>query len=439
MRNRPFSPARALWPAAALLACSLPAPAPCRAQDPGASTETVAILDAQRAGDLDVTVRGAGHGRVKFAMANTSNRRLNVVLPPGLVAAATTSQGFQSMGLGVPTDQPGRFGRYQGPTASGPGFRSMPADEADGEGEGVAVSPGQTVEVYVPAVCLNFGVPTPTPKDVFRLVSVDDYTPDPRARKALRSLATLGTSQGVAQAVAWHVFNGMTYAQMAKLASQYLNASEISVAARFVEALDASAAHETVDPAYFRDGRILVRVRGEGTLGKVAARLNGELAGTRVFGLPVQVVEEVEPSHSRPASLLVDVVLSGDPAGRVGARALVRFNSAVGGWARLGGVDLGRNLDVNAVNGEALADVIDRALAAQYVSATPARRGEGTTTVRIVNRLPFTLADVVLRTGRDDDAPRVTVESFGLGPFRNAFASIQAPGGTVERVVLNGL
>lgn len=444
MRKRPISTAAALF-ACSMLSLARPSladePAPSPSADPGVASESVRILDAQKSGDLEVSIRGSGEANhVRFVVTNKSARRLNVVMPPGLVAAASSGQAFQSMGLGTPTDQPGRFGQFtRSPQADtdSPGFRSVPATAP--EAAGLAISPGQTAQFDVPSVCLNFGIPTPTSRNTFTLMDVDDYTQDPRARKALRSLATLGTSQGVAQAVAWNVFNGMTYGQMAKLATQYLNPAEITVAARFVDALDASGTHELVDPAYFREGRILVRVKGEGTLAKVATRLGGELEGSQILGLPAQVVGDVDASYSRPSSMLIDVQLASDAAGRVRARALVRVNSVLGGWTRLGVADLAQDVDPMAITGETLADLIDRGVSSTFVTATPARRGTGSTTLRIVNRLPFTLEGVVVRTSRDEDAPRITFDDLGVGPNRAAMAKIQAPVGIVERVVLNGL
>ncbi len=73
-------------------------------------TRTVAILEAEKAGDIAVSVRGQGEDRVKFSITNRSSRRLNVVIPPGLVASSTPGQTMQSMGLGSVTSNPGRFG-----------------------------------------------------------------------------------------------------------------------------------------------------------------------------------------------------------------------------------------------------------------------------------------------------------------------------------------
>jgi hypothetical protein len=368
------------------------------------------------------------------------------VLPPGLVAASSLGQGglgggFQSMGLGLPTDQPGRFGRFSAhQAADSQGFRSI--DVASGEADAaLTIRAAETIDLLVPSVCLNFGVDTPTPRNIFHLVDVDEYTQDPRARKALRSLATLGTSQGVAQVVAWYVFNQMSYAQIAQQGSKYINPDEVSVAARFVDALDASGDSELVDPAYFQHGRILLRVTGQNSGVKAAARLREEMATQRLFGLPAQVVDEISDDNSRVSSLLVDLQILG-PGSRPGqtkAKALVRHNAALGGWTRLGSVDLTIDSPQETLTAEALAAELDRGIAAAFVSATPAKRSPGQTTLRVVNRLPFTLQNVVLRTSRSENAPVVTLEGLGVGPRRSAMAAVPAPLGLVDRVEINGL
>src|SRR3954451_13423313 len=106
------------------------------------ASETVQILDAAKSGDLAVTVRGSGDDRVKFTIENRSSRRLNVIIPPGLVAASGAGQGFQSMGLGVPNANPGGFGAFRSAGAA-EGFRSVPVSAP--VIDGVGVSPGQTV------------------------------------------------------------------------------------------------------------------------------------------------------------------------------------------------------------------------------------------------------------------------------------------------------
>ena len=144
----------------------------------------------------------------------------------------------------------------------------------------------------LPSVCLNYGVRTPESHDRFHLMDVNDYTADPRARKALRGLATYGTSRMVAQAVAWHLFNGIPLQQLAMQDIEPFNAHELVLAARIIEAIDAAGPDGTLDPSAFRRGRIFAQIHGEPALSKQAAKLTEEFAGRSILGLPVDVLAE---------------------------------------------------------------------------------------------------------------------------------------------------
>ena len=87
-------------------------------------SETIKVLDGQKSGDLAIEARGRGQSQVHLSIRNTSKKKLNVVLPPGLVAASGVGQ-LQSMGLGSPKNRPGGFGQFSGGDAGGVGFRSV--------------------------------------------------------------------------------------------------------------------------------------------------------------------------------------------------------------------------------------------------------------------------------------------------------------------------
>ena len=438
MFRRPLSSVRA-WTAAGLVAVAALSGRAALADDatpvPDAGAETVDILKAEQTGAIRLSVRGNGQQKVHFTIKNTSSKRLNVVIPPGLVASAGAAQGggFQSMGLGTPTDHAGAFGAFSS-NAGGNGFRSVAVSKA---AEGIAVAPGAIVDLNVPAACLNFGIPTPTPKDAFRLVSVDEYTPDVRARRALRTLATLGTSQGVAQAALWQVFNGMSPDQEIAQCAQYLNLHEIAVATRFVQTLETGSGGDVIEPQYFNQGRVLVRLRGEGASGKDAQRLAGELDGKYLMGLPCRVVTDVPDAAGYRAALLLDVVLDAGN-GRLG-RLSVRHSSLAGGWVVLGNGTIKGDDAAGNLKADDLARALDRSVAAVCVNVKAVRKSTTGGTFRIENRLPFTVANVVLRTGKGADAASVPIEHIGIGPRRTAFATLPAAVGTIERVELNGL
>src|SRR5262249_20865798 len=120
-------------------------------------------------------------------------------------------------------------------------------------------------------------------------------------------------------------------------------------------------------------------------------------------------------------------------------RVIVRHASLVAGWVHLGVASFKENVAPATLTAKSLADAIDRAVASSFVSVKVARRNTGTTTLRIENRLPLTIANVVLRTGRNGDSGQVTFKGLGVGPHRSALAPVQAASGVVERIELNGL
>ncbi len=97
------------------------------------TTDTVDLLEAGKAGELVVTARGHGQDKVRMTLRNTTKRRLNVIVPPGLVAASKVAQpgaggggggrGMQSIGLGAVGNGEGAFGEFQGGQA---GLRRSP-------------------------------------------------------------------------------------------------------------------------------------------------------------------------------------------------------------------------------------------------------------------------------------------------------------------------
>jgi hypothetical protein len=411
----------------------------------GVATATVDLLQASKAGYLNVVARGHGQEKVHLSMRNRSARRLNVIVPPGMVAASSVGQGgrggaggMQSMGLGSAANREGAFGDFQG-TGGPEGLRSVGTIDEPRSRE-VAVPVGETIELTIPAVCLNYGWPTPTARDTFTLMTVDEYTPDPRVRKALRSMATYGTSLGVAQAVMWRVCNDLPFVSMVEQAGKVMNSHEVALAARFVDALDASSGGDLVDPSAFSSSRIFVQVRGDGALNADARRLAGQLDGLRLLGLPLQVVEsEGLPTASAPA-IYLNVILTDAKNGETRGAIVASTCSAANEWLPLGKVAFRDNSSINVLDGATLSKVIDRAIAGAFVTVKPARRTLGSTTLKVENRLPFTITGLVVRAGTSSGSPPVSFEGVGVGPARSALLPIQAATASlVERVEINGL
>jgi hypothetical protein len=428
-----------------------PAPAPAASRpEPSAppasvATETVDLLEAGKSGDLTVVAHGQGQDKVKMTIRNTTKRRLNVIVPPGLVAASKVAQAgaggggrLQSIGLGSVSNREGAFGDFQA-DAPAAGLRSIPAT-GEGRARSVAVPAGESINVTITGVCLNYGLPAPTGRDTLTVMDVDTYTTDPRIRKALRSLSTLGTSHGVAQAVMWHLCNELPFELMLEQSGKIMNPSEIALAARFVQAIDESTAPDRLEGSALTESRILVQVEGQGALAREAQRLNVKLAGLRVLGLPIKVVEgETLPPCSAPA-LGIRVILTDSKVAETRGRIVVSTLGQGSTWSALGHVAFRENSSVSVIDGETLARVIDRAVSGAFVSVKPARKAVGSTTLKVENRLPFTVSNLVVRAGNSAGAPSVPFEAVGVGPARSALLPIQAASASlVEHVELNGL
>lgn len=403
--------------------------------------EPVHVLKAQRDGKIELVARGNGADRVRFEVRNTTDRRLKILLPPGLVAAATVGQagggGFQSMGLGTPTTRAGSFGQYQ-PSPTLEGFRSV-AIEAP-EPPGIVIPPGAKIDFQLPSVCLNYGVTTPTPRHVFQLMDVDEYTTDHRARRALRSLASLGTGQTVAQAVAWAVFNGLTLDDLLAQPVQRMNDHEVALAARILDALDRPGQTGLIDGATLQRSRLFVRVQGDPGTEKDAERLHESLAGARLLGLPVELVPDPNGDpRAGISSLFLRVRLQSTRPGLTVGKIFVRTRG-VDGWRAIGTAPLKLDRYAGDLQGDDFARDLDRAVAQTFVSARVAVRNPNSTVFQIHNRLPWTLATVVLQAGPNaENAAPVELHDLGIAPMRTILAPVPAARAAIERVAVNGL
>jgi hypothetical protein len=195
-----------------------------------------------------------------------------------------------------------------------------------------------------------------------------------------------------------------------------------------------------VDPAYLSEGRVFVTLQADGVSAKDADRLGAELDGKHVLGLPVHVAQRGElPAAAGPAVNLI-VHLSGTQAGETRGRITVtRAHLGEGAWEPLGKTAFTDGSNLSVLDGAGLARALDRAVAAAFVSVRPLKKGAGSTTLRIDNKLPFTLANVVVKAGDSAGAPLVPLHGVGVGPARGTTAAIQAPTATIERVEINGL
>jgi hypothetical protein len=146
-----------------------------------------------------------------------------------------------------------------------------------------------------------------------------------------------------------------------------------------------------------------------------------------------------EPPAAALPALLVKVVLTGSAAGETRGRVFIDRGTVDGEWLPLGKTTFTEGSAAGVLDATTLLKSLDHAIATAFVTVKPARHGADSTTLKIDNHLPFTLASVVLKAGGSSGKPKVELPALGVGPARSVLAPIQAPGGSVDHVILNGL
>ena len=96
------------------------------------------------------------------------------------------------------------------------------------------VAPEKTRKLAVKTVCLEHGKADPNPKIPYKIVPLDQFTTNADVRVLCESLGHNQVSQNAAQAVAWHLMDGLSWQELAaknRVESKYTgNQSWFSVA-----------------------------------------------------------------------------------------------------------------------------------------------------------------------------------------------------------------
>jgi hypothetical protein len=189
------------------------------------------------------------------------------------------------------------------------------------------------------------------------------------------------------------------------------------------------------------ENRVLVSVEGEGALARDAQRLEAAMEGLRLLGLPLHVVARStnEPPPAAAPAVWIKVLLTSTSAGETRGRVFVDRAIVGGDWVPLGKTAFTQTSAANLLDATSLLKTLDHAIASAFVTVKPAHRGTGSTTLKIDNHLPFTLAGVVVKASGSKSEPRVELKALGVGPARSILAPIQAVGAGIDRVELNGL
>lgn len=240
----------------------------------------VDLFDGIKEGLLDVKMipKDSKHGNILFK--NVSKEPLTVQVPDSIVGVHVLKQfddfaggAFGGGALGGDTGGGGGGGAQAlGGGLGGGGF----GGGLGGAGGGLfSIPPEKTVSLPFASVCLEHGLPEPSPRMDYRVIPTDQAIEDPALRQLLKLVATGRIHPQVAQAAAWHLANDMTWRELASKrvdrlgglpSTPYFNLGQLQAAQQLVAIAEAKAREEQAeqpDEAETSHSRLRLKLRSK--------------------------------------------------------------------------------------------------------------------------------------------------------------------------------
>lgn len=226
------------------------------------TVELFAGLDARQ---LEARLIPKDSTAARLFVTNKTGEAMNVCVPSALAAVPALAQldfpmdfgqadrpdnsqasdsGPQRLGLGMPGGNPGG-GPGNQPLFNmpdGPGLRPLQPDGRAAVFFNLA--PGQTAQLRLSAVCLDYGKPDPRPQFAYEVRPIGEVASRPEMHEICRMLGRGEIPQKVAQAAAWHLEGEMDWdavkavkytLAMGRLKVPYFTARELADAKKAVE------------------------------------------------------------------------------------------------------------------------------------------------------------------------------------------------------------
>ncbi len=172
---------------------------------------TIELFEGMESGELEAKIILKDSTEGKVFITNKSGEPVNVKLPGAFVAIHAQLQppgGAGGLGQGQ-----GGFGQGGGGQAGGGGFGN-PGGGFGGGGGLFNIPPERVGEIAVPCVCLEHGKKEPNSRMTYVLKPVDEFSDNPMLPEVLSLLARGEFPQPAAQAVAWHLTDGMSWDEL---------------------------------------------------------------------------------------------------------------------------------------------------------------------------------------------------------------------------------
>ncbi|KAA1259362.1 hypothetical protein LF1_18940 [Rubripirellula obstinata] len=192
-----------------------------RPQEDALTLEMFAAMDA---GQVDVKIIPQDATKANIIIKNLTEQPVHLQLPDAFASVPVLAQGMMGGGMGgggMGGGGMGGGGMGGGGQAGGGGMGGMGGGGMGGGGMGgmgggmMRVAPEKTMKFAVKTVCLEHGKKDPNPKMPYKIVPIEEFTDKADVRVLCESLGYNQVSQNAAQAVAWHLMDGMSWQKLA--------------------------------------------------------------------------------------------------------------------------------------------------------------------------------------------------------------------------------
>lgn len=186
------------------------------------SNETVEAFAAMKAGQIEVRVVPKDVTGGKLLITNKTDAPLNVKIPDAFATVHILAQG----GSGVGNQFAGGIGGQAGAGSSGgAGIGNGAGGGGGGGGNFFNVAPEKVGELPYAHLCLEHGKPDPRAAMKYEMRPLESIAAQPEIRELAIMLGNKQVNGRVAQIMAWHICNNMSWEELAAKQVKHLGGS----------------------------------------------------------------------------------------------------------------------------------------------------------------------------------------------------------------------
>lgn len=178
------------------------------------ANDTVELFYAMKAGQVEVKVLHKNEASGKLLFTNKTDKPLNVKLPETFATVHVLAQ-LGGGGIGSTGGIGGGLGQSTGGGMGGGGGGMGGGGAAGGGGGMFNVAPERIGELPFTSVCLEHGKPNPRASMKYELRPLSSVAGSEEVGELIKMLNRGTISQRVAQVLAWHLNNEMSFEQLA--------------------------------------------------------------------------------------------------------------------------------------------------------------------------------------------------------------------------------